>query len=57
MSNKPSTENILLANRKALTARQSMEALISFARSLLSHLETKTKKYTTDLSASNTADC
>jgi len=57
MSNKPSTENILLANRKALTSRQSMEALISFARLLSSQLEIKTKKYTTDPNDSNTADC
>lgn len=36
--------NILLNNRRAFTARQSMDALINFARYLQPNPESKTKK-------------
>lgn len=37
--------NTLLSNRQELTGRGSIEALIAFARLLLSNLEIRTKKY------------
>ena len=38
-------ENILLKNRSAFTARQSIESLIAYARSFSSHLGFKTTRF------------
>ena len=48
--------NILLNNRRAFTARQSMDALINFARYLHINPESKTKKSTKEANDSNTAN-
>ena len=38
-------ENILLKDRRAFTARQSMDALIGYARLVMLDVDSRTKKY------------
>ena len=50
------SENILIKNRRAFTARQSMDALIYYARYTITHPECKTKKYISEKKDSSKPD-
>ena len=50
-------ENILLKDRRAFTARQSMDALIGYARLVMFYLDSRTKKYIPGTEDSIMPDC
>ena len=50
-------ENILLKDRRAFTARQSMDALIGYARLVMLDLGSRTKKYIRDTGDLIIPDC